>query len=388
VSQREDRHRRAPGPERVGVLEGLLTVPSAPPVGATGGGRLRLRASIEPLRAGGELYLIRSGAEDLVIRDAGDVDHALVEALAQEALTAGELAARLELDAAVVAEKLEALAAAGVLTPGPSSAALDPEDAERFSRQLPYLAEHGDERELQRRLGAARVSVVGCGGLGTWALAALAAAGVRRFRLVDHDAVELSNLNRQAMYRQDEVGVDKVEAAARWLRAFDGRVEVEAEERRVDGLAAAGRAVEDADAVVLTADDPPYELARWFNAACVGAGTPFITAGQVPPLVRVGPLYVPGRTACFACHETALRAQSLAYDRYVEHVGESPTRAATLGPASAIVGSMLAQELMHLLIGLEPATAGKALTIDLRTLRTSFEVIPRDPACRACGALR
>jgi bacteriocin biosynthesis cyclodehydratase domain-containing protein len=113
---------------------------------------------------------------------------------------------------------------------------------------------------------------------------------------------------------------------------------------------------------------------------------PFITAGQLPPLVRVGPLYVPGRTACFACHETALRAESIAYDRYVEHVQATPSRAATLGPASALVGSLLAMELMHLLVGVEPATAGAAYTIDLRTLEVSRTAVRRDGACR-CAPL-
>jgi molybdopterin-synthase adenylyltransferase len=388
VSQREHRHRRPTGRERVGHVEGVLTMSSATPVGATGGRRFRLRASVEPLAVGTDLYLIRSGGDDLVIRDAGDDDREVVEALAQEELTAGELARRFGLAAEAVTDKLDSLAAAGVLTAAPTSTPLDPDDAERYSRQLPYLAEYGDEHDLQRRLGTSRVCVVGCGGLGTWAIAGLAAAGVRRFRLVDDDGVELSNLNRQAIYGPHQAGVAKVEAAAQWLRAFDDRIEVEAHERRVDGLGAARRAAEDADVVVLTADEPAYELGRWMNEACLDARVPFITGGQAPPLLRAGPLYVPGRSACFACHETALRAQSLAYDRYVEHVRGSPPRVATLGPASAIVGSLIALEVMHLLLGLEPATTATAFTIDMRTLRVSAQVVPRDGDCASCSALR
>jgi len=357
------------------------------PVGATGGRRLRLRASIEPLHVGEDLYLIRAGADDLAIRAAGAGDRALIEALAGGAHTADELALQLGLDAQAVHEKLDALDAAGALVRGASSAPLAPEDAERFSRQQAYLAEYGDERDLQRRLGGARVTVLGCGGLGSWAIAGLAAAGVRHFRLVDDDTVELSNLNRQAIYRPDQLGTAKVEAAREWLRAFDHLIEVEAENARVDGPAAARRAVEDADAIVLTADEPPYELGRWVNAACIDARVPFITAGQIPPLLRVGPLYVPGRTACFACHETAQRAASIAYDRYVEHMRTSPSRAATLGPASAIVGSTIAQELMHLLVGIEPATLSTAHTIDMRTLQVTSDVVPRDAGCEACAAV-
>ena len=339
------------------------------------------------MRVGDELYLVRAGADDLVIRDAEPVDHALVALLSREERTLDELRSHLAVEAGALRAKIDALDSAGVLALGATSPPLPPVDAERFSRQLPYLAEYGDERELQRRLARVRVAVLGCGGLGTWALAALAAAGVRRFRLVDHDVVELSNLNRQAIYRPDQLGRPKVEAAADWLRRFDSRIDVEPVRERVDGVPAARRAIDDANALVFTADHPPYILGRWVNAACVSAKVPFISAGQVPPAIRVGPLYTPGEAACLVCHETALRAESIAYDGYVEHVQASPNRSATLGPASAIVGSIVAMELMHLFVGVKPATTGAALTIDIRTLAVRRDPVPRDSRCEACGVL-
>lgn len=343
-----------------------------------------MRPSVEPLVVGDELYLLRAGTDDLVIRNAAPVDHELLVLLSRTEFTPAELGARLDLDHGVVRAKLNALDAAGVLAPAASSPPLDEVDNERFSRQLPYLGEYGDERELQRRLMDARIAVLGCGGLGTWAIAALACAGVRRFRLGDDDTVELSNLNRQALYRPDQVGRPKIEVAAEWLREFDPRIDVEARPISVDGPAAARRFVDDADAVVLTADEPPFELGRWVNAACLDARLPFITAGQVPPVIRVGPLYLPGHTACFVCHETAVRADSIAYDRYVEHVKVAPVRSATLGPASAIVGSMLAMEIVHLLVGIEPATMAAALSVDVRTLEVRRESVRRDARCEVC----
>lgn len=326
---------------------------------------------------GDDIYLVRAGGDDHVIRDASDADRALLQLLSAEPLILADLTARLGRD---VRDKLDALDAVDALIPGGVSSPLDPEDAERFSRQQPYLAELGDPAELQRRLGRARVTVLGVGGLGTWALASLAAAGVGAFRLLDDDIVELSNLNRQAIFRADQVGTPKVTAAAEWLHAFDPRIEVESLAARVAGPPS----VAGTDVLVLTADQPPYELGRWVNAACVDAGVPFITAGQLPPLVRVGPLYIPGRTACFACHETALRAESPAYDAYVEHVRSTPSRVATLGPTSAIAGSTLALEVMHYVIGAQPTTAGAALTIDIRTLAVTRDAIPRDPQCSCC----
>lgn len=320
-----------------------------------------------------------------MIRDAGAADRELLELLARRSMTLAELETSLSLGPGDVSAKLDALEAAGALAHACSSPPLDPEDADRFSRQLPYLADHGDAHELQRRLARARVTVLGCGGLGSWALTCLAAAGVRRLRLVDDDTVEPSNLNRQAIFGRDDVGVAKVAAAAAWLRGFDERIEAEPIAVRADGPDAIRAIVAGADALVLTADDPPYELGRWANAACLEAGVPFITGGQLPPVLRAGPLYIPGRTACFACHETALRRRSIAYDRYVEQARAHPSRAATLGPTSAIVGSLLALEVMHHLLGVQPATAGTAVTFDIRTLRVRREPVPRDAACPACG---
>jgi bacteriocin biosynthesis cyclodehydratase domain-containing protein len=359
-----------------------------PPALVAGGLRYRLRGSVEPVLGGdGALYLVRAGADDLVVGDAQPVDIALVRRLAEGEPSIEELATSLGVALAGVEDKLAALVEAGVVVAAASSPPLDLADAARYDRQLPYLAEFGDERDLQRRLATARVTVVGCGGIGTWTIAALACAGVRRLRLVDDDVVETSNLNRQVLYGPADLGAPKAATTARWLRAFDERVEVEVVERRVDGVPAAARALDGADALVLAADAPPYVLARWVNEACVAARVPFIVAGQLPPMAKIGPLYWPGKAACFVCHETALRRESADYDAYVRQLQAAPGRGATLGPVSGLVGASLAMELVHALIGVTPASLGAALLVDLRTWEVRREPVARDSACSACKHL-
>lgn len=382
-----DRRRPPSGGQRDRVLEGVLSEHGGPPASA-GGRRFALRQSVEPVPgADGALYLMRAGDPDLVVRAPEPADRALLDLLAAGPRSAPELAERLGLPAGAVADKLAALDGAGVLLAAAESPPLDAADAERYDRQLPYLAEFGDERALQRRLAGARVVVVGCGGLGSWALAALAAAGVRRLRLVDDDTVALSNLNRQVIYTPADLGAPKVQSAAAWLRTFDPLIAAEPLALRVDGRRTAARIAAGADALVLAADQPPYELARWINAACLPARIPFITGGQLPPLLRVGPLYRPGAGPCFACHERALRAESADYDGYVRYRRSAPARGATLGPASGMVGTQLAMEIVHLLAGIPPASDGAALLTDLRTGATRREPVARDPACAACQHL-
>lgn len=123
------------------------------------------------------------------------------------------------------------------------------------------------------------------------------------------------------------------------------------------------------------------------NAACLDAHVPFVTAAQQPPILRIGPTYTPGDGACFACHERRLAETFPLYHALAEHRRAHITPATTLGPASGIVGTLLAQELLHLLIGPPAplATRDRAVILDMRTLGTRVEEIARHPGCEVCG---
>jgi bacteriocin biosynthesis cyclodehydratase domain-containing protein len=189
------------------------------------------------------------------------------------------------------------------------------------------------------------------------------------------------------MFQMADLGAAKVDCAARWVRALDPEIEVRRVRRRVEGEYDAAAIVAGADALVLAADWPPYELGRWVNRACVDAGVPFVMAGQQPPLLKVGPTYVPGRGPCFACHERGLAAAFGLYPELAEHRRRHPAPATTLGPASGVTGTLVALEVMHLLTGAGPvATQGRALLIDMRTLEQRWESVDRDPDCPVCAS--
>jgi bacteriocin biosynthesis cyclodehydratase domain-containing protein len=344
------------------------------------GARYRLRSSVELFSAAdGDVYLLRpGGAPTMVVRCPEPADRALLDRLAFEAVAAPP--------GSDEARRIAPLAAAGLLVTEPEGDPLPPQLAERFERQLPYFAEHGDPVAAQRRLRSATVTVLGCGGLGTWALGALACLGIGRFVLIDDDVVELGNLNRQILFGLADLGTPKVHCAARWVSALDPGIEVRPVQRRIASEADAVAELGDADMVVLAADWPPYELGRWVNRACVATGTPFILAGQQPPTLKVGPTYVPGRGPCFACHERALAAEFPLYPELAEYRRRHPATATTLGPASGVVGTLLALEVMHLLLGDEPvATEGRSMLVDMRTLEQRWESVARDPDCLTCG---
>jgi bacteriocin biosynthesis cyclodehydratase domain-containing protein len=376
----DSEHRDARAADRapvVGLQGGMTDTRGAPSSGAP---RFRLRASIEAFFASdGDVYLLRGGgADEHVVRRPTGFERRLLEQLAREGLEVAPGSAE--------EQAIAPLAAAGAVVRERPTASLGTVDAERFARQLPYLEDFGDPIAAQRRLRGSSIAIVGCGGLGTWALGALASVGVGRFVLVDDDVVELSNLNRQILYRADAVGQRKVDLAAAWLAAFDPSVEVVTRRLRVAGRTDLEGALRGCDALVLTADWPPYELVRWANQACLSLGVPFITAGQQPPVLKVGPTYLPGRGACFSCHERQLRRDYPLYEELADQRRRHPPPATTLGPASGVIGALLALEMLHLLVGHWPlATHDRVLVFDMRTLTGRWEQIDRDPDCGCCG---
>ncbi|MGH2969024.1 MAG: HesA/MoeB/ThiF family protein, partial [Solirubrobacteraceae bacterium] len=218
------------------------------------------------------------------------------------------------------------------------------------------------------------------------AAAALACSGVGHLTLVDDDRVQLSNLNRQFLYRRADVGRLKAEAAADALAGFDPELGLTVLAERVSGPADAERVVAGHDFVVELADWPPHELSRWLDAACWPAGIPRVSAAQFPPRMRIGPTYLRGRTPCLGCQEALARRDFPLYDELVAMRQARPVPAPTLGPASAMIGAAIAGDVVHHLTGIaEPATLGAALIVDLRDLSVRREPLESRPTCPRCG---
>ena len=351
---------------------------------------VRLRPSVEPFPAStGDIYLLRSdGGGDVVLREAGPFARELVEALAEGVRPA----ARPELRAA-----LTELEEAGVVAQGsfdPAAEVLSPTEALRYDRQLHYFGDQASAdssaTDMQLALRDANVVVLGAGGLGSWTMAGLACAGVGRIVAVDDDTIELSNLNRQVLYRMSDIGRPKVEVAAESLRGLNPEIEFVPVARRVRSVADVRCVAAGADFVVCTADWPVHDIGRWVNRACLELGVPHTSAGQFPPRVRIGPTFVPGRTACLECQERAIRESFPLYDELVEHRKATAPVAATLGAPSGLIGSLLAMEVIHWITGIsEPATLGRGLVFDLRDFSSHWESIEPDPDCElACGGAR
>jgi molybdopterin/thiamine biosynthesis adenylyltransferase len=357
--------------------------------------RPRLKRSVDArLTADGTLYLLRGdGCDDLAIRGDGARAATLVRLL-DGTREMDEVLAELAIDdaaeSASVTSALEALAAAGAVDDAADDLRhLTAYDAERFERQLAF---YGDvlpvgvsAAEAQARLRDATVCLLGVGGLGSWVALALGCSGIGRMIGVDSDRLELSNLNRQVLYRESDIGELKARAAEKTLTGLDSRLDYVPVVRQLDSVEAVSEVIQGADVVVTTVDWPPHAISQWVDKACFAAGIPYVSMSQHPPKTRIGPTYIPGKTGCFACQERQYRKDYPLYDQLEAAEAVRPP-SATYGPACGMIGALAAGEVVRLLAGLgEPATVGNALLFDLHTFEVEREPVPRDADCPVCS---
>lgn len=251
---------------------------------------------------------------------------------------------------------------------------MTPEELARYARHI-VLHEIGGPG--QARLGAARVLVVGAGGLGSAALLYLAAAGTGRLVVVDDDAVGLSNLQRQVLHATPEVGAPKVESAERALGRLNPHVAVEGHALRLDAEAAA-RLVPGADVVLDGSDN--FATRYLVNAACVAAGRPLIAAAMSQWEGQIGLFHPAGGGPCYRCVFPEAPADELM---------PSCARAGVVAPLPGVMGSMLALEAIKLLTGAGTPLRGAlllydALHADVRRIRTRARA--DCPVCHGAGA--
>ena len=352
--------------------------------------RPRIKRTTEQIEApNGDLYLMRpSAGADIQIENPDAEGRRLLAAL-DGSLERGELEERFGKDA--VGDLLAQLEELSLVEDAADDDLIPAATVERFDRQIRYFSDITTgpaPSQCQARLESARLVVLGVGGLGGWSALSLACCGVGEMRLIDGDRVEESNLNRQVLYTEADIGRLKVEVAAERLGAFNSRMRLETVPERIGSENELAAAIEGYDLVIDAADWPAHEIELWCNSACFAAEIPYITMSHFPPIARVGPLYVPGVTGCFACQIAAYRRSYPMFDVAVEQRRAKPSPAATLGPACGLIGGQVGLDVMHHLTGLaEPSTQGVGHIYDLRTMEVEREPVVPEPECPVCGHL-
>jgi len=253
----------------------------------------------------------------------------------------------------------------------PQNGGMTDEQLLRYSRHI-LLEEIGVEG--QERIMAGHALVIGAGGLGSPVALFLGSAGVGRITIVDHDHVDLTNLQRQIAHDMSRIGQSKAESAQRSIAAINPQPQVNALTSRADA-AALDRLVPSADVVVDCTDN--FATRHAINAACVRHGKPLVSGAAIRFDAQLSVFDVRGTDSpCYAC----VFPQA---DDFEE------TRCATLGvfaPMVGIIGAMEAAEALKLLSGTGESLAGRLLMLDGRSMSWTEMKVSRNPDCTVGGS--
>jgi len=238
-------------------------------------------------------------------------------------------------------------------------------ELERYDRQVMI---EGFGEEGQEKIKRARVFIAGAGGLGSPVSTYLAAAGVGVIRVVDHDRVELSNLNRQILHWDEDIGRSKVDSAAEKLRQLNQEVKIEAvneliTENNVSQLVAGF------DLIVDAMDNLPTRYL--LNKTALAQNIPFFH-GAVRGFEGRVMTIIPGKTACLRC----------------VYKGAMPEKKfPVIGVTPAVIGCIQATEVIKYILGIGKLLTDRLLIYDGLNLKFSEFTVKRDQNCEHCSHL-
>ncbi len=249
------------------------------------------------------------------------------------------------------------------------SSELSREELLRYSRHLilPDVALEG-----QKRLKAARVLLVGAGGLGSPAALYLAAAGVGTLGMVDFDVVDATNLQRQILHGTRDIGRSKLESARNRIADLNPNVNVETHETRLTSANALD-ILREYDIVVDGTDN--FATRYLTNDACVMLGKPNVY-GSIFRFEGQASVFATPDGPCYRCLFPTPPPPGLV---------PSCAEGGVLGVLPGLVGTIQATEAIKLILGLGESLIGRLLLVDAMNMRFHAVRVPRDPACPACG---
>ena len=227
--------------------------------------------------------------------------------------------------------------------------------------------------EGQARILAARVLIVGAGGLGSPAAYFLASAGVGTLVLADDDTVELTNLQRQILHTTDRIGQSKAESGRLTLNAINPEVQVRALTVRLKG-AALDAEVAAADVVLDCSDN--FATRHAINRACVK---------HHKPLVSGAAIRFDGQVSTFDLRHDDAPCYHCLFPEGEDVVEENCATMGVLAPLVGIIGSMQAAEALKVIAGVGQSLSGRLLMLEALSMQWHSVKVGRDPGCEICS---
>lgn len=261
---------------------------------------------------------------------------------------------------------------------------------ERFKNQLNFFADFETHKlnrhQMQARLRASKVVIIGLGGIGSWVVQGLTLAGVQNFVLVDPDTIANSNLNRQALYKMTDLGKFKVDVAQLRITQLNSDVNCLIIKKMVKSAEDVANFSSGANLVINCADQPATDqLNRWVTDACFSVGQSHILCGGYDGhLSFLGPTVIPGNSACWYCYEKSLDRRLAAYQHL--KITKSEIDGGSLGSISAVTANLHVLEATKILSGFgKPSLRNAVAEIDFHRFQLDLKRFRRQRGCKICN---
>jgi len=259
----------------------------------------------------------------------------------------------------------------------------------RYSRNHLHYQSYGVEPEVvQNRLSGKKVLILGCGGIGNHVSAIMATSGIGEIILVDNDEVEMTNLTRQILFTEDDIGCPKTSVLMRELKKRNSSTVISEVPMTIRTKSDISR-LPKADIWIISADEP-YYLVPWLNEWCVKNGQAYINAGYVNDIAVFGPLYIPGETGCYACNSSVGDLPEMSDNKIEEacRAINNNFKVATFPPVNALSSALCANDVLKFLGGYgQPLSVNRRVGIWSDRLFTEERTLTKNEKCIVCGEL-
>ncbi|ENM3741816.1 HesA/MoeB/ThiF family protein [Vibrio cholerae] len=256
---------------------------------------------------------------------------------------------------------------------------------DRYSRnKLYYNLLGGKPSEVQAKIEASHVTIIGCGGIGNYISYKLATSGIKKITIVDGDYIEASNLTRQVLFGEDDCGRDKIDVLERELCRRNSTVEIEKLKLHISCLSDISK-IPPSDLFVVSADHPA-NLIFLINEYCVSNKQPYINVGYINDIAVVGPFYIPGQTSCIQCDDIVSDfSMSGALADKIKIIN-SDFKASTFSSTNGISASYAFNDIMKFLGGYgEILSVNKRIGIHTQRVEIETQIINKNEACKKCS---
>jgi len=264
-------------------------------------------------------------------------------------------------------------------------------DTMRWSRNIEFFGSYckatDNKYSYQEKLKSTRVVIFGLGGVGSNVLYNLAAMGICNIKAIDCDEVELSNLNRQIIYNESDIGQLKSAAAKNRISQFLPHANIEFVNKKISSSKDIEEVISDQDIVISAIDQPREEIMDWFNVACIKYNIPFI-CGALDSKLAICYTIIPGKTGCIECWKASAKNSSLLFQKLIQHEGFVPAISPNVAimPFISIVSGLIGCEFLKIITEIaEPQSLGRLCTFDFISSQiTTSESWKRNPDCSTC----